>query len=108
MRKLQPLSNQMKDNILTHMPTLKEAKTPDDRLQKYSTMLEVQYAEFSRLFQDVRTLEGEMFMIFSPLNCSMDDAPSEYQMELIDLQSSHTFGKNFKSVSLMDFYSSLK
>ncbi|XP_078134287.1 general transcription factor II-I repeat domain-containing protein 2A-like [Sander vitreus] len=40
MRKLQLLSSQVKDNIPTHLPTLKEATRSADHLHKYSTMLE--------------------------------------------------------------------
>lgn len=108
MRKLQLLSSQVKDNILTHLPTLKEAKRPGDHLQKYSTILEALHAEFSRRFQDFKTLESEMYMVSSPFNCSVDDAPSEVQMELIDLQSDILLAEHFRSVSLLDFYSSLK
>ena len=108
MRKLQLLSSQVKDNILTHLPTLKEAKRSGDHLQKYSTMLEALHAEFSRRFQDFKTLESEMHMVSSPFNCSVDDAPSEVQMELIDLQSDTLLADHFKSVSLLDFYSALK
>nr|XP_057912588.1 EPM2A-interacting protein 1-like [Doryrhamphus excisus] len=39
---------------------------------------------------------------------SVDDAPSEVQMELIDLQSDTHLADHFKSVSLLDFYSALK
>ncbi|GCC25594.1 hypothetical protein chiPu_0004005 [Chiloscyllium punctatum] len=35
MRKLQLLSSQMEDNILTHLPTLKEAATSADHLHRY-------------------------------------------------------------------------
>ena len=85
MRKLRLLSSQVKDNILTHLPTLKEAKRPGDHLQRYSTTLEALHAEFSRQFQDFKTLESKMHMVFSPFNCSVDDTPSKVQMELIDL-----------------------
>lgn len=56
-RKFQLLSSQVKNNILSHLPTLKEAKRPGDHLQKYSTTLEAHRAEFSRRFQDFKTLE---------------------------------------------------
>lgn len=49
-----------------------------------------------------------MHMVSSPFNCSVDDAPSEVQMELIDLQSDILLAEHFRSVSLLDFYSSLK
>lgn len=47
-------------------------------------------------------------MVSSPFNCSVDDAPSEVQMELIDLQSDILLAEHFRSVSLLDFYSSFK
>ena len=105
MIKVQLLSCQVKDNILTHLPTLKEAKRPGDHIKKSSTMLEALHAEFSRRFQDFKTLESEMHMVSSPFNCSVDDAPSEVQMELIDLQSDTLLAEHFRSVSLLDFYS---
>lgn len=108
MRKLQLLSSQVKDNILTHLPTLKEATRSADHLHKYSTMLEALHGEFSRRFQDFKTLESEMHMVSSPFNCNVDNAPSDVQMELIDLQSDTLLAEHFRSVSLLDFYSSLK
>ena len=108
MKKLQLLSSQIKENILTHLPTLKEAKRPGDHLQKYSTTLEARHAEFSRLFQDFKTLESEMHMVSRLFNCSLDEVPSEVQMELIDLQSDKRLAEHFRTVSLLNFYSSLK
>ncbi|KAM3859884.1 general transcription factor II-I repeat domain-containing protein 2A-like [Diretmus argenteus] len=72
MRKLQLLSSQVKDNILTHLPTLKEATRSADHLH------------------------------------NVDNPPSDVQMELIDLQSDLLLVEHFRSVSLLDFYSSLK
>lgn len=108
MRKLQLLSSQVKNNILTHLPKLKEATRSADHLHKYSTMLEALHGEFSRRFQDFKTLESEMHMVSSPFNCNVDNAPSDVQMELIDLQSDTLLAEHFRSVSLLDFYSSLK
>lgn len=108
MRKLQLLSSQVEDNILTHLPTLKEATRSADHLHKYSSMLEALHGEFSRRFQDFKTVESEMHMVSSPFNCSVDNAPSDVQMELIDLQSDTLLAEHFRSVSLLDFYSSLK
>jgi len=108
MRKLQLLSSQMEDNILTHLPTLKEATPSADHLQRYSSMLEALHGEFSRRFKDFKTVENEMNMIFSPFTCHVDDAPSDVQLELIDLQSDTLLSEHFRSVSLPEFYSSLK
>ncbi|KAL3975343.1 C-C motif chemokine 24 [Sarotherodon galilaeus] len=106
MRKLQLISSQVKDNFLTHLPTLKEAIPNANHLHKYSAMLEVLHAEFSRRFQDFKALE--MDMVSSPFTCSVDNASSDVQMELIDLRSDTLLAEHFRSVSLLDFYSSLK
>lgn len=47
-------------------------------------------------------------MVSSPFTCSEDNAPSDVQMELIDLQSDTLLAEYFKSVPLLEFYSSLK
>uniref|UniRef100_A0A8C5LJG6 SPIN-DOC-like zinc-finger domain-containing protein n=1 Tax=Leptobrachium leishanense TaxID=445787 RepID=A0A8C5LJG6_9ANUR len=108
MRKLQFLSSQMEDNILTHLPTLKESRPSAVHLRRYSSMLGALHGEFSRRFQDFKTVESEMHMISSPFSCSVDNTPSDVQLELIDLQSDALMAEHFKSVSLLDFYSSLK
>ena len=47
-------------------------------------------------------------MISSPFTCSVDNGPSDVQLELVDLQSDTLLAEHFKSVSLLEFYSSLK
>ncbi|XP_042337051.1 general transcription factor II-I repeat domain-containing protein 2B-like, partial [Plectropomus leopardus] len=108
MRKIQFLSRQLQSNTLTHMQTLKEVTPSADNLCRYSSMLGALHGEFSRRFEDLRTMEDEMHMISSPFTCSVDDAPSDVQLELIDLQSDVGPAEHFKSGSLLDFYSSLK
>lgn len=105
MRKLQFLCSQFDGSNLTHMQTLKEVIPSADRLYR---LLGALHGEFSRRFQDFKTLEGGMHMISSPFTCSVDNAPSDIQLELIDLQSDMILAECFKSVSLLDFYSSLK
>ena len=108
MTKLQFLSRQLERNNLTHMQTLKEATPSDDNLHKYSSMLEALHVEYSRRFQDFRKMESEMYFISSPLTFNVDDAPSDVQLELIDLQSDAVLAEHFKSQPLLNFYSSLK
>ncbi|KAJ8259903.1 hypothetical protein GJAV_G00174760 [Gymnothorax javanicus] len=108
MRKLQFLSSQPESNTLMHMQTLKEVTPSADHLRRYSSMLVALHGEFSRRFEDLRTIEDEMHMISSPFTCSVDNAPSDVQLELIDLQSDAILAELFKSGSLLDFYSSLK
>ncbi|XP_034001037.1 general transcription factor II-I repeat domain-containing protein 2B-like, partial [Trematomus bernacchii] len=108
MTKMQFLSSQLESNNLTHMQTLKEVTPSADHLRRYSSMLGALHGEFSRRFEDLRKIEDEMHLISSPFTCSVDNAPSDVQLELIDLQSDAVLVEHFKSGSLLDFYSSLK
>ncbi|XP_070406856.1 general transcription factor II-I repeat domain-containing protein 2-like [Nothobranchius furzeri] len=107
MRKLQFLSSQLESNTLTDMQTLNEVTPSADHLSRHSSMLGALHGEFSRRFEDLRTIEDEMHMISSPFTCSVDNAPSDVQLELIDLQSDAVLAEHLKSGSLLDFYSSL-
>lgn len=51
------------------------------------------------MFQDFKSLASEMYMVSPLFNCSMDYAPSKYQMKLIDLQSDTLLAEHFGSVS---------
>ncbi|XP_071059413.1 general transcription factor II-I repeat domain-containing protein 2B-like [Pseudochaenichthys georgianus] len=108
MTKMQFLSSQLESNTLTHMQTLKEVTPSADHLRRYSSMLGALHGEFSRRFKDLRKIEDEMQLVSSPFTCSVDNAPSDVQLELIDLQSDAVLAEHFKSASLLDFYSSLK
>lgn len=100
------LSSQLESNTLIHMHTLKEVAPSVDCLCRYSSMLEALHGEFSRRF--LRIIEVGMHLISSPLTFSVDNAPSDAQLELIDLQFDAVPADHFKSGSLLDFYSSLK
>ena len=108
MRKLQLLSSQLQDNTLTHMHTLKEVKPSVGHLTRFSGMLQDLHVEFSRRFADFKRIEDEMHLVSSPITCNVDTAPTDVQLELIDLQSDAALVDKFKSTSLLDFYSSLK
>ena len=108
MRKLQLLSSQLQDNTLTHMQTLTEVKPSAGHLGRFSCMLQDLHVEFSRRFADFKRIEDEMHLVSSPIACNADNAASDVQLELIDLQSDAALVDQFKSTSLLDFYSSLK
>ncbi|XP_077091357.1 general transcription factor II-I repeat domain-containing protein 2B-like [Siphateles boraxobius] len=97
MRKLKFLSSQLEGNVLTHMSTLKEVTPSANHLRRYSSMLGALHDEFSRRFEDFKTVEGEMHMISSPFTFSVDNAPIDVQLELIDLQSDKLLAEHFKS-----------
>lgn len=49
-----------------------------------------------------------MHIISSPFTCLVDNTPSDVQLRLIDVQSDALLAEHFESVSLLDFYSSVK
>uniref|UniRef100_A0A8P4KHA8 General transcription factor II-I repeat domain-containing protein 2A n=1 Tax=Dicentrarchus labrax TaxID=13489 RepID=A0A8P4KHA8_DICLA len=100
--------HEMYSAVKAHLQTLKEATPSADHLHRYSSMLEGLHGEFSRRFQDFKRVESEMHMVSSPFMCSVDNAPSDAQMELTDLQSDTLLAERFRSVSQLEFYSSLK
>ena len=108
MRKLQFLSNQLKNKILTHTQTLKQVKPSATYLCRYSSMLGDLHSEFSRRFTDFRNIEDEIHLISSPFACNVDNEPIDVQLELMDLQSDLVLIEHFKSASLLEFYLSLK
>lgn len=71
-------------------------------------MLEGLHGEFSRRFQDFKRVENEIHMICFLFTSDMDNAPGDAQLELIDLQADTLWAEHFRSVSLLDIYSSLK
>lgn len=77
--------------------TIEEVTRSADHLHKYSSMLEALHGEFSRRSQYLITVKSEMHMVSSPLNCSMDNAPSDVQMELTDLQYDTSLAEHFRS-----------
>ncbi|XP_028275741.1 general transcription factor II-I repeat domain-containing protein 2B-like [Parambassis ranga] len=101
MTKLQFLSRQLESNTLTHMQTLKEVTPSADHLRRYSSMLGALHGEFSRRFEDLRTIEDEIHMISSPFTYSVDNAPTDVQLELIDLQSDAVLAEHWISTLLL-------
>lgn len=102
MTKLHFLSSQLAGNTLTHMQTLKEVTTPSvDHLRRYSSMLGALHDEFSRRFEDLRTIEDEMRMISSPFTCSVDNAPSDVQLEVMDLRSDAVLAEHCWTFTLL-------
>ncbi|KAF7649858.1 hypothetical protein LDENG_00134850 [Lucifuga dentata] len=102
------LSSQVEDNTLTHLPTLKERIPSADQLHTYSLTLKTLHDEFSRRFEDFKAVEPERLTVSSPFTCDVDSAPTDVQLELIDLQSDVPLAQHFKALPLLTFYSSLK
>lgn len=106
MRKLHLFSSQVRDNILTYLPTLKEGTRSADQVQNHfrSTAW-----SFQGDFKITKLLElHEMHMVSSPFSRSVDNAPSFVQTRPNDMKSDTLLAEHIRSVSLLDFYSSSK
>uniref|UniRef100_A0A674BUJ9 HAT C-terminal dimerisation domain-containing protein n=1 Tax=Salmo trutta TaxID=8032 RepID=A0A674BUJ9_SALTR len=105
--KLLLLTRQVEANNLTHLPTLLVCSLSDDQREKYALLLRALNGEFSRRFEDFIVLENDMLLVSSPFTFNVDNAPTDLQLELIDLQSDAVIGELFKTISLTRFYGSL-
>ncbi|MBN3310367.1 GT2D2 protein, partial [Amia calva] len=86
----------------------KEYNTISDvNRKRYASLLIALHAEFSRRLIDFKMLENNMALILSPFTFSVDNAPIDHKLELIDLQSDALLGEQFKSVLLLRFHASL-
>ena len=62
-------------------------------------------------FQDDLTTSKQLRkkeMFYSPFTCSVDSAATDLHLELIEIQSGKPVAEQFKSVPLLNFYSSFK
>lgn len=103
--KLSLWSDQLKQGIVTHFPTL--ATLLSGEVSHYSCLLDSLRTEFERRFQDFRSCETDLQLFSNPFQVLIETAPSLYQMELIDLQCSITHKEKFAASNLLDFYRSL-
>ncbi len=104
MAKIKLLSRQVESKTLTYFPILKDRDLSDDQNSRHASLLQDVRGEFSRKIGDFKAVKSEMLLVSCP---GMDNAPSDVQMELIDLQSNALLAEHFRAVPLLRFYSSL-
>src|SRR5258705_11651244 len=59
---------------------------------------------FSERFADFRRNETLFNIFCSPFDCEVDSAPEDFQMELLEMQSSAELIGRYASLPLKDFY----
>ena len=106
--KLLLLTHQVEANNLTHLLTLRVCSLSDDQREEYTSRLRALSCELSRRFEVFKVLKNDMLWVSSPFSFNVDNAPTDLQLELIDLQSGAVIGKLFKTMSPMRFYASLE
>ena len=104
MNKLRLWHAHIKNADLSHFPTLKEIGMLPEKKTEFADQLEKLLNEFSARFKDFRSHE-HLFEIFSsPFHTEIDKAPTDIQMELIDLQESTDLKAKYVEMNLGDFY----
>ena len=87
--KLILLTCQVEANNLTQHPTLLVCSLSDAQREKYTSLLRASNSKFSRRFEDFKVLENDMPLVSSPFlgwfPLNVDNAPTDLQLELIDL-----------------------
>ncbi|XP_014460030.1 general transcription factor II-I repeat domain-containing protein 2-like [Alligator mississippiensis] len=107
MMKLLLFSHQIGNKEFSNFPTLQQVTVCDQNLEKYMSSLLNLHAELSRQFEDFQMIENDLSLVSSPFTFDVDNAPSELQLELIDLQCDALLVQQFKLVPLPRFYASL-
>ena len=69
-----------------------------------SIMALCQREEFNARFSDLRGYKDDFKLFTSPFDVDVESAPSEVQMELVDLQCSDELKSRFAAVGHADFW----
>lgn len=94
--------NQFKKNVTTHFPHLSSCQITN--MDKYISALEDMKTQFDSRFIDFRKNEQCLNLFARPFSVSVEDAPEEIQMELIELQCNSILKEKF-DLGLLEFYS---
>ena len=115
-RKLELLQKQLKEGDLAHFMACKKLTEENRngneamkllRSEKYTNLIENVKQEFQRRFCDFQSHEAEFRLFFNPFHCNPESAPTNMQLELIELQESSDLKSPFQDLTLDKFYSSV-
>ena len=104
MNKLRLWHAQIQNANLCHFPTLKEMGMRPEKKNKFADQLENLVNEFSANFKDFKFHEHLFEVFSSPFYTDIDKAPTDIQMELIDLQERTDQKAKYVEMNLGDFY----
>ena len=87
--------------------TLKQVNSLEQNKERYVVQENELHAEFTRRFSDFRDLKNEFMTVSASFSISANDAPTEVQLEIIDLQADPRHAFNFRTDKITNFYSFL-
>ena len=80
---------------------------PQGCSEKYSEQVSALKAEFAKRFADFKSMKDQFNLLKCPFSFDIEEASTDLQLELIDLQADHTLKEGFKNMKLPEFYASL-
>ena len=103
-KKLSLLKGHIENSNFRRFPTLQKLQPSDTAL--YAQFIGDLIEQFSSRFEDIRSHEIELKLFATPFDVDVDIAPEDFQMELIDLQSSIGLRSKHsaKDISIVDLY----
>ena len=104
MNKLRLWHAHIQNADLSHFPTLKEMGVLPEKKTEFADQLEKLFNKFSARFKDFKSHEHVFEIFSSPFHTKIDKAPTDIQMELIDLQESTDLKAKYVEINLGDFY----
>ncbi|XP_068103334.1 general transcription factor II-I repeat domain-containing protein 2A-like [Hyperolius riggenbachi] len=108
--KLQLFIEQAEQEILVHFPTCaalrQEQSSPFPR-RKMIQLLKLLNESFEERFEDFHSLKNEICLFENPFSVKVSTAPSDLQLELIELQCQTSLQDNFREMLLPEFYAEL-
>ena len=102
MKKLSLWETQLRAGELAHFPTLAAQAVPDRAC--YATAINKMKVEFDQRFCDFQDSKVEFQIFTSPFDFPAEEAPSELQMDLLDLQARMDLKTKFSSQTPLEFY----
>ena len=103
MNKLRLWHTHIQNVNLSHFPTLKMGMHPEKKTE-FADQLEKLFNEFLARFKDFKSYK-HLFEIFSsPFHTDIDKAPTDIQMELIDLQERTNLKAKYVEENLSNVY----
>ena len=86
---------------------MKLMKIPENKFEEYGEIISALNDDFSRRFGDFRKIETSLAIVCDPFSIDIDSAPSELQLEIIDLQCDTDLRELHRHEEICKFYNTL-
>ena len=100
-------STHLSAHNFVHFPVLQTQTVPQGCSEKHSEQVSALKAEFAKRFADFKSMKDQFNLLKSPFLFDIEEATTDLQLKLIDLQADHTLKEDFKNMKLPEFYALL-